>query len=99
MEALNTRGAAVRDMRAEHAVEVLALHDQLSELASGMESIMAENAMLTKIIRGDAGEGALATIQQLNKEVAGLRERVAGLQDEKNLAVRAAKAAGRRVKS
>ena len=98
MEALNTRGAAVRDMRAEHAVEVLALHDQLSELASGMESIMAENAMLTKIIRGDAGEGALATIQQLNKEVAGLRERVFGLQEEKNAAIRAVKLAQKAVR-
>ena len=98
MEALNTRGPAVRDMQAEHAVEVLALHDQLSELASGMESIMAENAMLTKIIRGDAGEGALATIQQLNKEVAGLRERVAGITEEKNMAIRAAKLAQKAVR-
>ena len=98
MGAINTRGPAARDMRAEHAYEVLALHDQLSELAEGMESLMAENAMLTKIVRGDAGEGALATIQQLNKEVAGLRERVFGLQEEKNMAIRAAKLAQKAVK-
>ena len=98
MTSINTRGPAARDMRAEHEVEVLALHDQLSELAEGMESIMAENAMLTKIVRGDAGEGALATIQQLNKEVAGLRERVFGLQEEKNAAIRAAKLAQKAVK-
>ncbi len=75
------------------------LESDLDELARNMESVMAENAMLTKIIRGDAGEGALATIRQLNKEVAGLRERVFGLQEEKNMAIRAAKAAGRKVKA
>ena len=96
---MNTRGPAVRDMRAEHKDEVEALQDQVAELGANMESVMAENAMLMKIVSGSDGAGALSTIQQLNKEVAGLRERVAGLQDEKNAAIRAAKSAQKAVRT
>ena len=96
MTSINTRGPAARDM--DHKAEVDALLEQVGELASNMESVMAENAMLTKIVAGTDGAGALATIQRLGKEVAALRERVFGLQEEKNMAIRAAKLAQKAVK-
>ena len=79
--------------------QVRELNEQLVEMATNMESIMAENAMLTKIVTADAGlAGAVATIKQLNREIDALRERNDGLMAEKNAAIRAAKLAQKAVK-
>ena len=71
------------------------LEEQLAELAGLMVVMMKENASLKLIL----GVGADATITQLKAEIASLRERNAGLMDEKNAAIRAAKSAARKVKS
>lgn len=75
-----------------------ALQDQLAEMASNMEALMLENETLTKIVTADSAlTGAVATIKQLTREVESLRERVAGLMEEKNLAIRAARQAQKKV--
>lgn len=70
------------------------LLDQLDELTRNLEVVMKENEVLTKVLTADAGlAGAVAEIKKLNKEIDALRERNAGLMEEKNAAVRVAKAA------
>ncbi len=68
------------------------LADQLDEMARNMEAVMRENVTLTKFLSTDATRaGLLAEIKRLTAEVAVLRERNAGLLEEKNSAIRAAK--------
>ena len=70
------------------------VEEQLTELATACEALMLENATLTKIISADAQLlAAHALIKQLTREVDSLRERNAGLMEEKNQAIRAARSA------
>lgn len=67
---------------------------QLDELASNLASVMSENEMLTKLLSTDPSmTGMVKLIKQQEREIDSLRERNAGLMEEKNEAIRASKAA------
>ena len=64
----------------------------LAELASNLEQLQRENDTLTQLLSADATLlKAFEMVKQLQRENAALRERVAGLMEEKNIAIRAAK--------
>lgn len=66
----------------------------MAELLGNLERVMAENVVLTRLLSTDAGQaGLVAEVKRLTAENDALRERNAGLQEEKNLAIRAAKTA------
>jgi hypothetical protein len=68
------------------------LQEQNAELASELERLIAENQRLTAIVAAKVPvEAAMATIKNMGAEIEVLRERVAGLMEERNIAVRAAK--------
>ena len=64
----------------------------IEELAENMRILMEENEALNKIISADSPLLAAVTKnKQLTAENKVLRERVAGLMEEKNFAIRAAR--------
>jgi hypothetical protein len=66
----------------------------LAEMARDMQRLVAENERLTAIVAAKVPvEAAMATIKNMGAEIEVLRERVAGLMEEKNAAIRAAKRA------
>ena len=68
------------------------LREQLAEMATQMQAVMVENETLTRFLSTDATRaGLLAEIKRLTAQVETLRERNAGLMEEKNAAIRAAK--------
>jgi protein subunit release factor A len=76
------------------AAQVEQLSEQVAELSSNLQTVMAENEQLTKLVTADASlAAAVKMIKELQRVNATLQERNNGLMDEKNQAIRAARKA------
>ena len=75
----------------EAAATIAAQADRIEELTSTARELLDENTAMAKVVDADDKlAAAMAENKQLRAEVATLRERVNGLMNEKNAAVRAA---------
>ncbi len=67
--------------------------DMLAEMAHNMESLVRENETLTQLFKADPQlMECVNVIKNMGREIEALRERNAGLMEEKNAAIRDAKA-------
>jgi regulator of replication initiation timing len=74
------------------------LYAQLHELSSDMEALLAENQLLNSLLpKGPSVRGLIDAIKKQAEEIEVLRERNAGLMEEKNAAIRAARFSNRKL--
>lgn len=78
------------------AAEVSDLRDRIAEMSANAAELLADNESMAKVFEADDRlAAATAEVKRLNAEARVLRERINGLMNEKNQAIRQCKAAQR----